>query len=126
MCARPGPDPHPHRQKVDGRTSGARRYNSLVRAFTDQLGGGTLAEGDRALVEQAAMLQLRVEQITRDVIQGKPVDDDLTIKLAGASKRAILAISAKAAAQKPGGQTLQEYLANKHAAAESDDDGEDE
>jgi len=106
---------------VDGRTTPARRYASIVAAFTSEI-GGDLTEAERGLVEQAAMLQLRVEQLRADVITGRPVDDDLLIRLASESRRALSQIAAKA---KPaGGEGLMEYMARK--AAELADDGEDE
>jgi hypothetical protein len=131
MCARPAPDaagctataPRKRgRSKPDGRTSSAKRYAALVAAFTDQI-GGPLTEAERGLVEQAALLQLRCEQLRNDAIAGRPVDDDLIVKLAGASRRALTKITAKA---KPAtGENLAQYVARKAAEAaalQSDDD----
>ena len=121
MCARPA-SVLPKRKRADGRTSGAKRYAALVAAFENQLGGGDLVEAERSLVRQAATLQLRLEQLTEDVIKGLPVDDTLLVKLAGTSRRALAAITAKT---KPaGGMTLNDYLIAKAAAAQTDDDGD--
>jgi hypothetical protein len=129
MCARPAPDtgscnPIRTRKAGDGRRSAARRYRTIVQAFTAEI-GGDLSEAERGLVEQAAMLALRVEQLTADVINGAPVDDALIVKLAGASRRALSAISARAADRKPAGQTLQDYLTAR-AATQSDDDNDED
>jgi hypothetical protein len=76
------------------------------------------------LVEQAAMLQLRVEQLRADIIAGRPVDDDQIIRMASTARRALSQIKAKS---KPAGaMTLQDYLAAKAAAAELVDDTYDE
>jgi hypothetical protein len=107
----------------DGRRSAARRYRALVEGFESEI-GGELTPSERALVETAAMLTLRAEQLRADIVAGKPVDDDLLIRLASTSRRALSKITAKA---KPAtGETLAQYMARK--AAESDalaDDDED-
>jgi hypothetical protein len=130
MCARPAPDrascsPVRARKAGDGRRSAARRHRAIVAAFTAQI-GGELSESDRGLVEQASMLSLRVEQLTADVINGVEVDDDLIVKMAGASRRALSAISVLAAERKPtAGETLAQYAARRAAereAIESDND----
>jgi hypothetical protein len=109
--------------KPDGRSAGAKRFRALVLAYEAEI-GGNLTEAERGLVEQAALLQLRCEQLRADVIAGKPVDDDLLIRLASTSRRALSKITAKA---KPAaGETLQEYLAAKAAAAELVDDDEED
>jgi hypothetical protein len=106
-------------QKPDGRSAGARRFRALVLAYEAEI-GGNLTEAERGLVEQAALLQLRCEQLRADIIAGKPVDDDLLIRLASTSRRALSKITAKA---KPaGGETLAQYMAAKAAAAEIDDE----
>jgi hypothetical protein len=103
----------------DGRRSAARRYRALVEGFESEI-GGELTPSERALVETAATLQLRVEQLGADVIAGKPVDDDLLIRLASTSRRALTKITARA---KPaGGNALQTYLDARAAAAEAADD----
>ena len=113
-------------QKPDGRSAGARRYRALIHAYTTSLGGGELDEEDRGLIEQAAMLTLRVEQLTNDIVNGKPVDDATIIKLAGASRRALSAISSRSAERKPTTLSLTEHFARKAAELQSDDDGEDD
>jgi hypothetical protein len=112
----------PRGQKPDGRSAGARRYRALVDAFTSEI-GGDLTEAESGLVEQAAMLQLRVEQLRADIIAGRTVDDDLLIRLASESRRALSQIKAKA---KPAtGETFPQYMARK-AAELADDDGDED
>jgi hypothetical protein len=107
----------------DGRRSAARRYRAIADGFEAEI-GGELTPSERAIVEQAAMLQLRCEQLRADVIAGKPVDDDLLIRLASTSRRALSKITAKA---KPAGETLAQYMARKAAEHEAlaDDDGDE-
>jgi hypothetical protein len=107
-------------QNVDQRSSSARRYRDLVAAFEDEI-GGDLSEAERGLVRQAATLTLRAEQLAADVVNGTPVDDDQLIRLAGTAKRLLAGITARADRKQPGGPTLQEYLAAKHAATLDDE-----
>src|ERR1035437_10194835 len=75
----------------DGRRSAARRYRAIAEGFESEI-GGELTPSERALVETAAPLQLRVEQLRADIVAGKPVDDDLIVRMAGSSRRALAAI----------------------------------
>jgi hypothetical protein len=111
----------PPGQKPDGRSSGARRYRAIVAAFTAEI-GGNLTEAEQGLVNQAATLTLRAEQLAADVINGTPVDDDQLIRISGTAKRLLGAISAKAVDRKPAAQTLAEYMASKARAEQSDDE----
>jgi ribosomal protein L12E/L44/L45/RPP1/RPP2 len=111
-------------QAGDARSAGARRFRDLVDALSADL-GDNLSEADLAMVRTAAGLTLKSELMQADLAAGKDVDAETLIKLAGTSRRALAAISAKAADRKPGGQTLAEYMAAKAAGLHSDDDGED-
>jgi hypothetical protein len=111
----------PPGQKPDGRSSGARRYRAIVAAFTAEI-GGDLTAAEQGLINQAATLTLRAEQLAADVINGAPVDDDQLIRISGTAKRLLGAISAKAADKKPATQTLAEYWASKNQAAELEAD----
>jgi hypothetical protein len=112
-------------QNGDERSAGARRFRDLVAAFSADL-GDDLSEADMAMVRTAAGLTLKSELLQADLAAGKPVDAETLIKLAGTSRRALAAISVKAAERKPAGtMTLQEYAAMKAAqrdALESDDE----
>jgi hypothetical protein len=134
MCMKPAPDragyaantKRKRRQsRPDGRTTVVRRLKSLIEAYS--LGLGDLTPVDQTLVRTAAVVALRLEMLEADLASGKPVDSDELIRLASTSRRALAAVSAKAIDRKPGTQTLQEYLAAKHAATlqpDGDDEGE--
>jgi hypothetical protein len=111
-------------QNTDGRSAGARRFRDLIAAFSADL-GDNLSEADLAMVRTAAGLTLKSELMQADLAAGQEVDAETLIKLAGTSRRALAAISAKAVERKPAARmTLQEYAAQR-AAALDDDDGED-
>lgn len=112
-------------QNVDARSSSARRFRDIVDAFTAEV-GGELTESERGLVQQAAGLTMRCEQLQGAIIRGEAVDDDLLVRLSGTAKRLLAAIGSKAAERKPsGGMTLAEYVASKTAATETEDEDED-
>jgi hypothetical protein len=116
-------------QNADERSAGARRFRDLVAAFSEDL-GDDLSEADMAMVRTAAGLTLKSELLQDDLAAGVPVDAETLIKLAGTSRRALAAISAKAIERKPaGGENLAQYMARRAAEAaelrSDDDDGED-
>jgi hypothetical protein len=77
---------------IDGRSSHARRFRDLVRAFTAEL-GGTLSELERGLVRQAAAIVLKTEQMQEELVRGKSVDTDELIRLSSESRRVLAAIT---------------------------------
>src|SRR5215218_10200066 len=75
---------------VDGRTSGARRFRDLMKAFAAEYGGlALLSEPERALVRQAASLTLENERLQVAIAKGERVDGDLLIRLSSESRRAL-------------------------------------
>jgi hypothetical protein len=117
-------------QGVDERSASARRFKDIINALSADL--GELSEADRALVRTAATLTLKMEMLQADLVAGRDVDADQLIRLAGTSKRAMAAISAKVADRKPTAPSLQDYLAQRPAAHSPssqldglDDDGEE-
>jgi hypothetical protein len=110
---------HSNATEIDGRGHGARRFRDLIAAFSSGL--GELSESDTAMVRTAAALTLKSEQMQADLAAGKEVDATTLIKLAGATRRSLAAISAKAK-DKPAGPTLAEYWASKQAAADDTDE----
>src|ERR1700730_11069533 len=83
-------------QNGDARSASARRFRDLVAALSADL-GDNLSEADLAMVRTAAGLTLKSELLQADLANGVPVDAEIIIKLAGASRRALAAISVKAA-----------------------------
>ena len=77
------------------------------------------------MVRTAAVVSLKLELVEADLASGKPVDSDELIRLASTSRRALAAVSAKAVDRKPATMTIADYMANKAAALQSDDDGDD-
>jgi hypothetical protein len=110
-------------QKADERSAGARRFRDLVAAFSADL-GDDLSEADMAMVRTAAGLTLKSELLQADLAAGIPVNAEILVKLAGTSRRALAAISAKAIDRKPGGMTLADHLARRAATLQSDDEDE--
>jgi hypothetical protein len=113
---------HSNAAQIDGRGHNARRFRDLVAAFSE--GFGELNEADRALIKTAATLSLKMELLQADLVAGLPVDADQLIRLAGTSKRALAAVTAKAADRKPAVPTMADYWASK-AAPHTDDTEED-
>lgn len=107
--------------RADGRTLAAKRYRVLVDAYGEEF-GGSLTEAEKALIQQVATLQLRIEQLQAEVVQGRDVDaDDRLIRLSSEHRRLLGALRGKAESRKVAGPTaLQEYLAAR-AAAQADD-----
>jgi hypothetical protein len=106
--------------RPDGRTAGARRLKALIASFSANL--GVLSTADEALVRQAAVLTLQMELVEADLAAGIRTEPDALIRLAGASRRALAAVSAREVDRKPAGQTLAEYWASKNDHAEAGDD----
>src|ERR1700733_14290981 len=116
---------HSNAAPIDGRGHNARRFRDLVAAFSE--GFGEVTEADKALIKTAATLALKMELLQADLVAGKEVDADQLIRLAGTSKRALAAVSAKAIDRKPVTETLQGYMARKAAeAAELQSDDEED
>ena len=103
--------------RMDYRTIGARRFRGLVEALEAEL-GSDLSEPDRALIAQAAAVQIQCEQLQRAIVEGRDVDGDMLVRLSSEHRRLLVSLRAKAAKTKPSGATaLQEYLASKAAQA---------
>jgi hypothetical protein len=110
--------------QLDGRGRTARRFRDLVVAFSEGL--GELTEADRALVKIAATLALKMELLQADLVAGLPVDADQLIRLAGTSKRALAAVTAKAIDKKPAVPTMADYWASKAGSHTDDADTEED
>jgi hypothetical protein len=77
--------------RIDGRTVSARRYRDLVIAYEAEV-GGVLSESERATIQQAAALTLRAEELQADLVLGKPIDNDLLVRLTNGEHSLELAI----------------------------------
>jgi hypothetical protein len=103
---------------IDGRLAPAKRFKALCLAFEAEL-GGQLSEADAALVQQAAGLALRAEQLNAAIVRGESVASDELVRIASTSKRLLEAIRGKVDKRKATGPTpLQKYLAKKAGTAE--------
>jgi hypothetical protein len=106
-------------QNVDGRSSSARRFRDLVRAFEGEF-NGNLTEVDRGQIRQAAALGLRAEQLQAAIVRGETVDDDHLVRISGESRRIVDGLKAKAAKRNSPSadeDELDRYLEQKAAAA---------
>jgi len=96
---------------IDMRSPTARRYRDLVRANEAEI-GKELSEAEKGLVKQAAALTLQAEQMQADIVNGKPVDSDVLIRISGTAKRLIAEIADRAGKRKLAPvETLQDYAA---------------
>jgi hypothetical protein len=68
---------------IDGRSAEARRYRDVVEAFAADLGrlGGRLTMAERASINTAAILVVRLEQAQAAVLRGEQVDAVDLLKL---------------------------------------------
>ncbi len=94
----------------------SRRYAELCEQFATEVGAASLTATGRMLVKQAASLSLRCEQMQLDIVRGKPVDVDTTIRLTSEVRRILGTIRAKAASDATGPSALDRYLAESEAA----------
>jgi hypothetical protein len=101
-------------QNVDGRSSSARRFRDLVRAYETEV-GGNLTEVERGLIRQAAAVTFKAEALQSDLVNGHPVDGDQLIRLTGTAKRILAALGEKASMRKPPAPTLNEHMARRAA-----------
>lgn len=96
-------------QNVDGRSSSARRFRDLVRAFEAEV-GGTLSELERGLVRQAAILSLKTEQMQESIVRGDDVDSDTLIRLSGEARRILASLRKRHNGRDPSSATAIEDL----------------
>lgn len=92
----------------------SRRFSELCDQFAAEVGGIETATG-RMLVQQAASLSLRCEQLQSDLVRGKPVDVDTTIRLTSEIRRILGTIRAKPSNAPIGPSALDRYLSESGA-----------
>jgi hypothetical protein len=108
--------------RIDGRTQFARRFRRLVVAYANEL--GNLTDFDRAQVAQLVTVELRMEQLRAEQLQGRLSDGDELIRLSSEHRRIANGLRANATAAKPAGPTLHEHLARRYGA-QADAEGTD-
>jgi hypothetical protein len=93
----------------------ARRLFRRIRAgLKKDLGIETLTGADRVLVDQAALLALRIRQMRDDILSGdKPADDEELVRLTNAATRllSVLGMKGRRVVRKSGvSDELSEFL----------------
>ena len=91
------------------------RYRALVNSYTGEL-GGRLTEPEKALVQQIAAMQLRIEQLQAAIVEGRDVDADQIIRLSSEHRRLLTTLRGKITKNRPASPTLQDYLASKYGS----------
>jgi hypothetical protein len=113
----------------------ARRLFRRIRAgLKKDLGIETLTGADRVLVDQAALISLRIRQMRDDILSGeKPADDEELVRLTNAATRllSVLGMKGRRVVRKRSDEpSLDQYLADwrarKEAAGEKADASENE
>jgi hypothetical protein len=95
--------------RIDQRTVGAMRYRSLLDSYGAEL-GGNLTEGDKALIQQIAAMQLRIEQLQAAIVEGRDVSADEIIRLSSEHRRLLTSLRGKVAKNKPAVVPMRERL----------------
>jgi hypothetical protein len=90
--------------RIDQRTISAMRYRTLLDSYGAEL-GGRLTEPEKALVQQIAAMQLRIEQLQAAIVEGRDVDADHIIRLSSEHRRLLTSLRGKAARRPPGRST---------------------
>jgi hypothetical protein len=107
--------------RIDQRTVGAMRYRSLLDSYGAEL-GGNLTEADKALIQQIAAMQLRIEQLQAAIVEGLDVDADQIIRLSSEHRRLLTTLRGKVGKNKPRHDPLTAHIAAKYGRPASDID----
>jgi hypothetical protein len=89
--------------RIDLRMVAAMRYWSLLDSYCTEL-GGRLTEPEKALVQQIAAMQLRIETLQAAIVEGRDVDADQIIRLSSEHRRPLTTLRGKAAKNKRTGR----------------------
>jgi hypothetical protein len=103
--------------RVDQRTVSAMRYRSLLDSYAAAL-GGRLTEPEKALVQQIAAMQLRIEQLQAAIVEGREVDADQIIRLSSEHRRLLTTLRGKAGQRQPDGPSVEDLFAVHDEAEE--------
>lgn len=83
--------------QVDGRRRSFRRFKELMRAYGDEIGGfAGLSAAQAAALRNAAVLQLRAEQLEAAIVRGEPADGAELMRLISTSRRLLASLQAGA------------------------------
>jgi len=96
--------------RTDRRSRSYRRFKTLVAAIQSDIGAKTLTIAQTALVEQAATVLLRAEQVRQKILTGDSVDDDQLVRLSNAARRLLAAVMQLEHRRKKVPLSLAEYL----------------
>ena len=78
----------PPRHPFDRRSRAARRFASLVKQFSDELGGTTpLSEARLAIIRQLAGVILHGENMQAAIVRGETVDAEQLVRVANLQSR---------------------------------------
>jgi hypothetical protein len=102
---------------ADARSREGRRFRDLQTAYADDLGGlDGLSEAQKALLRQAAALQIQCERAQAAVVRGDAVDEEQLTRLSNALARVLAALKARAK-PKDAPPSLAEVLAQHRVSA---------
>ena len=73
------------------------------------------ASPNKALIQQIAAMQLRIEQLQTAIVEGRDVDADQIIRLSSEHRRLLTSLRGKVAKNKPAAESIADYMARKAA-----------
>jgi hypothetical protein len=74
-------------KNLDGRSATGRRFKSLVAHYSEILGDSKPSEADASLIRRCAAQTIRLEELDIERMSGKPIDEDLYVRLSGELRR---------------------------------------
>jgi hypothetical protein len=72
---------------LDGRSAVGRRFKSLCEHYSEILGDEKPCEADQSLIRRCAAQALRLEELDIERMAGKPIDEDVYVRLSGELRR---------------------------------------
>jgi hypothetical protein len=96
--------------RIDQRTVSAMRYRSLLDSYGAEI-GEHLTEPEKALVQQIASMQIRIEQLQSAIVEGRDVDADQIIRLSSEHRRLLTSLRGKAAKNAPAAPSVEDLFA---------------
>jgi hypothetical protein len=96
--------------KLDGRTRLGRRFRTLIKSLSADL-GGSLTEAEATFVRLAAANLMRAEQITTAIGRGETIRDEDLVRISNAATRILKELRSLKATRAPSGPTLADVVA---------------